>query len=165
MSWEEMAELVDSGRYREANEGPDIPVFWPDRQISQVQRDFTIAIHSHSTDGLEHFVASHSSEGDWARQGLFALGALYTRRGQHAQAIEVYNRAIRLLGTNKVPEQAARATVSDLAHVEIARCLNTMGRYREASSNLNEVQEGQLRESVKVGSHDPNPWKWRQPGE
>lgn len=165
MSWEEMAEIVDSGRYREARQGPDTPVLLPDQQVSQVERDFIRAKASHSTDDLEYFIASHPNEGDWTRKGLFALGALYKLRGQHSQAIDVYRKAIKLLGTNTVLEQATRITVSDLANVEIARCLNTMGRYRESASNLNEVQMLQLRESVKVGSHEPNPWKQRGPTE
>lgn len=159
VSWEEMAEMVDSARYRESNEEPDIPVFLPDKQPSQVERDFVCASASHSADRLEHFVESHPNEDEWTRKGLFALGALFTRRGQHAQAIDVYKRAIKLFGTNTVQEQATRIAISDLAHVEIAKCLNTMGRYREAISNLNEIQESRLREAIKVGSHEPKQWK------
>lgn len=140
MTWEEMADTVDAARYREAKEGPDIPVFLPDEPPSIVKRDFYLACASHSTTNLENFISRHNDDRSWSGKAQIEIGNLFQRRGQHEKAICAYESAIQNYGTSTVPEKATSITVADLANAERTRCLKTMGRIPKAISNQNEVR-------------------------
>lgn len=126
-SLEEMADIVDAARYREAKEGPDIPVFLPDDPPSKVKRDFYLARASHSITNLEDFISLNKDNSAWSGKAQIEIGNLFQRRGQHAQAICAYESAITNYGTSTVPETATCITVSDLANAGRVRCLKTMG--------------------------------------
>lgn len=143
MTWDEMADAVDSARYREAKEGPDI-VCWVDEPLSKVKRDFYLARASHSTTNLEGFISRYQEDRFWSGKAQVEIGNLFQRRGLHAQAVCAYDRAIKQYGTNTVPDTAPSRTVSELAIAARARCLKTMGRISQAVSNLNEVQDSKL---------------------